>query len=39
MGKIRDWETYLEDDYEDRPQKIRKFKDNEDKSFKKKRKA
>lgn len=40
MGKIRDWETYLDDDRENtNHQKIKKFKDNEDKPSKKRRKA
>ena len=40
MGKVRDWENYLDDDHEENVhQKIRKFKDNEDRSSKKRRKA
>ena len=40
MGKIRDWETYLDDEREENiHQKVRKFKDNEDRTFKKRRKA
>lgn len=40
MGKIRDWETYLDDEREENThQKVRKFKDNEDRTFKKRRKA
>lgn len=40
MGKIRDWENYLDDDHEENVhQKIRKFKDNEDRTLKKRRKA
>lgn len=37
MGKIRNWEDYIEKEQESRPQKIRKFKDREDKTFKHKK--
>lgn len=40
MGKIRDWETYLDDIHEENNhQKIKKFKDSENKPQKKRRKA
>ena len=40
MGKVRDWETYLDDTHEEsNHQKIRKFKDSENKPQKKRRKA
>ena len=35
MGKVHNWEDYLEDDYEDKPQRLKKFKDAEDKMYKK----
>lgn len=38
MGKVRDWEDYLDEDYTEKPVKIKKFKDKEDRTFKKKKK-
>ena len=37
MGRIQDWEKYLDEDYEEKPQKVRKFKDSEDRSYKKRK--
>ena len=39
MAKIHNWEDYLEDEYEEKPQKIRKFKDSEDRPQKKRKKS
>ena len=37
MGRIQDWEKYLDEEIEEKPQKIRKFKDSEDKPHKKRK--
>lgn len=37
MGKIHDWEKYLDEEFEEKPQKIRKFKDSEDRPQKKRK--
>ena len=37
MAKVHNWEDYLEDNYKDKPQKVKKFKDSEDKPKNKKR--
>lgn len=37
MAKVRDWENYLDDEFEEERPKIRKFKDREERPTKKKK--
>ena len=37
MAKVRDWENYLDEEYEEKPRKVKKFKDSEDRPQKKRK--